>query len=260
MGDNTTIEWAEATWNPIAGCSIVSPGCTNCYAMKTAAGLERRFGSAKYAGLTRVVNGTAVWTGEVRLAANALEQPLRWKRPRRIFVNSMSDLFHKDVPRPFIDKVFDTMERANWHVFQVLTKRSSLLSRYLKSRYDGTQAPAHIWCGVSVEDAQAKSRINHLRSAPASIRFLSLEPLLGPLGRLELSDIDWVIAGGESGPGARPMDADWVRSIRDECLRQNVAFFFKQWGGIRPKTGGRKLDNREWNEYPGQREFVAAAE
>jgi protein gp37 len=172
----------------------------------------------------------------------------------------MSDLFHKDVPRPFIDKVFETMERANWHVFQVLTKRSSLLSLYLKSRYDGARVPAHIWCGVTVEDARAKSRIAHLRSAPASIRFLSLEPLLGPLGPLELGDIDWVIAGGESGPGARPMDADWVRSIRDQCLGQGVAFFFKQWGGTRPKTGGRMLDNREWNEYPGQRRFVAAAE
>jgi protein gp37 len=172
----------------------------------------------------------------------------------------MSDLFHRDVPRPFIDQVFHTMERANWHIFQVLTKRSSLLSRYLKARYGNGRVPAHIWCGVSVEDAQAKSRIPHLRAAPASIRFLSLEPLLGPLGLLELGGIDWVIVGGESGPGARAMDAEWVRSIRDECLTQGVAFFFKQWGGIRPKTGGRMLDNREWNEYPGQRQRVVPAE
>lgn len=174
--------------------------------------------------------------------------------------NSMSDLFHKEVPRAFIDQVFDTMERADWHIFQVLTKRSSLLSRYLKSRYDAGRAPAHIWCGVSIEDAQAKSRLAHLRGAPATIRFLSLEPLLGCLGGLDLAGIDWVIVGGESGPGARVMDAEWVRNIRDQCLGQGVAFFFKQWGGVRPKSGGRILDNREWNEYPRQREFIAAAE
>jgi protein gp37 len=172
----------------------------------------------------------------------------------------MSDLFHKDVPRAFVDQVFDTMEHADWHMFQLLTKRSSLLSKYLTSRYGHGRTPSHIWCGVSVEDAKAKSRIAHLRGAPASIRFLSLEPLLGPLGRLELSGIDWVIAGGESGPGARSMDPDWVRNIRDQCLRQGVAFFFKQWGGVRAKSGGRLLDNREWNEYPQKREFVAAAE
>ncbi|MFL5287251.1 MAG: DUF5131 family protein [Rhodopila sp.] len=161
---------------------------------------------------------------------------------------------------PFIDQVFDTMERAHWHVFQVLTKRSSLLSNYLRERYSHVAAPSNIWCGVSIEDGQAKGRIAHLRAAPASVRFLSLEPLLGPVGRLNLSGIDWVIVGGESGPGARPMCAEWVREIRDQCLAHSVAFFFKQWGGFRSKSGGRSLDNCEWNEYPRRHEVLTAAE
>jgi protein gp37 len=167
-----------------------------------------------------------------------------------IFVNSMSDLFQKEVPRRFIDNVFDTMERADWHVFQILTKRSSLMRTYLRARYGTGRGPRHIWCGVSIEDAQAKSRLAHLQHAPASMRFLSLEPLLGPLGQLDLTGIDWVIVGGESGPGARRMQVEWARQIRDQCVRQGVAFFFKQWGGTRPKTGGRALDDREWNEFP----------
>jgi protein gp37 len=248
MGDNSAIEWTDATWNPITGCTKVTRGCDNCYAERFA----ERF---------RGVAGHPFETGfDLTLQPGRLNQPLAWKRPRTIFVNSMSDLFHKEVPRAFIDRVFDTMERADWHVFQVLTKRSSLLSRYLETRYGTSRAPAHIWCGVSIEDAQAKSRLAHLRAAQATTKFLSLEPLLGPLGRLDLAGIDWVIAGGESGPGARVMDAEWVRSIRDQCLRQGVAFFFKQWGGVRPKSGGRTLDNREWSEYPIRRELIAAAE
>jgi protein gp37 len=168
-----------------------------------------------------------------------------------VFVNSMSDLFHKEVPRGFLDRTFDTMERADWHVFQILTKRSSLMRKYLRARYGTQCAPRHIWCGVSIEDMKAKSRLAHLLDAPASTRFLSLEPLLGPLGPLDLAGIDWVIVGGESGPCARPMLVEWVRHIRDQCLRQGVAFFFKQWGGARPKAGGRELDAREWNEFPG---------
>ena len=158
------------------------------------------------------------------------------------------------------DQVFDTMERAHWHVFQILTKRSSLMTKYLQARYGRGRGPQHVWCGVSVEDAQAKSRIAHLQSAPAGMRFLSLEPLLGALSDLNLTGINWVIVGGESGPGARPMDADWVRQIRDQCLRQGVAFFFKQWGGIRPKAGGRALDDREWSQFPCQPKQLAAAE
>jgi protein gp37 len=247
MADNSSIEWTDATWNPVTGCTKISRGCDNCYAER----FSERF---------RSVPGHPFETGfDLTLRPRRIPQPLTWKRPRSIFVNSMSDLFHKEVPREFIDKVFDTMERADWHIFQVLTKRSSLMARYLKTRYGPGRAPSHIWCGVSVEDAQAKSRINHLRVAPASIRFLSIEPLLGPLGWLDLSGIDWVIVGGESGPGARTMDAEWVREIRDQCLTRNVAFFFKQWGGIRSKSCGRMLDNREWNEYPNRQEFVAAA-
>ncbi|BBC98911.1 hypothetical protein YGS_C1P0167 [Sphingobium sp. YG1] len=167
-----------------------------------------------------------------------------------IFVNSMSDLFHKEVPRTFIDQVFDTMEKADWHVFQVLTKRSSLMRSYLKRRYRDATPPAHIWLGVSVEDSKSSARITHLRDAPAGVRFLSVEPLIGSVGKVDLTGIHWVIAGGESGPGARPMAIEWAREIRDLCAEQGVAFFFKQWGGIRPKTGGRDLDGREWNELP----------
>lgn len=161
----------------------------------------------------------------------------------------MSDLFHKDVPWDFVDKVFDTMESADWHIFQLLTKRSSLMKKYLHNRYK-EQVPRHIWFGASVEDTNAKSRIRHLQESPEGIRFLSIEPLLGPLGRLQLNSIDWVIVGGESGPKARSMHIDWVREVRDQCNAQGVAFFFKQWGGFRPKTGGRELDGREWNEWP----------
>jgi protein gp37 len=167
-----------------------------------------------------------------------------------IFVNSMSDLFHKGVSASFVDAVFDTMEAADWHVFQVLTKRSSRMRDYLKKRYYDRQAPEHIWLGVSVEDAKGAARIEHLRHAPATVRFLSVEPLIGPVGPVDLSGIHWVIAGGESGPAARVLNIDWARQIRDECARQGVSFFFKQWGGIRPKSGGRDLDGREWNEFP----------
>ena len=162
----------------------------------------------------------------------------------------MSDLFHKYVPHTFIDRVFDTMEAADWHVFQVLTKRSSLMRAYLRQRYHDARPSTHIWFGVSIEDERAKTRIEHLRDAPAAIRFLSAEPLIGPIGALNLTGIHWVIAGGESGPNARPMHIDWPRDVRDQCAEQGVAFFFKQWGGIRPKSGGRSLDGREWNELP----------
>lgn len=170
-----------------------------------------------------------------------------------IFVNSMSDLFHKEVPETFIDQVFETMEAADHHIYQVLTKRSSLMRRYLLRRFKHRDPPQHIWFGVSVESAAAKSRVDHLRTSPAAVRFLSVEPLLGSVGKLDLSGIHWVIAGGESGPNARPMHVDWAREIRDLCADQGVSFFFKQWGGIRPKAGGRDLDGREWNEFPSVR-------
>jgi protein gp37 len=238
MADATAIEWTDSTWNPVTGCTKITAGCDNCYA--------ERF-SERWRGIP----GHPFENGfDLTLRPDRLRQPLSWRQPRVIFVNSMSDLFHKEIPTEFIDKVFDTMEEADWHVFQVLTKRSSLIRDYLKSRYSKKTPPAHIWLGVSVEDSSASARIRHLREAPAAVRFLSIEPLIGRVGQIDLTGIHWVIAGGESGPGARPMQIDWVREIRDQCRSSGVAFFFKQWGGIRPKSGGRSLDGREWSELP----------
>jgi protein gp37 len=238
MADGTAIEWTDATWNPVTGCTRITAGCDNCYAAR----FSERF---------RGVPNHSFENGfDLTLRPERIKQPIAWRRPRMIFVNSMSDLFHKDVPRNFIDSVFDTMETAHWHVFQVLTKRSSLMRDYLKHRYRGARSPAHMWFGVSVENNTARSRITHLREAPATVRFLSIEPLIGPIGPTNLDGIQWVIAGGESGPSARPMNIEWVRDVRDQCKAQGVAFFFKQWGGLRPKSGGRSLDGREWNELP----------
>lgn len=240
MADGSAIEWTDATWNPVTGCTKITRGCDNCYA-------------ARFAERFRGVKDHPFETGfDLTLRPARLQQPLLWKRPRTIFVNSMSDLFHKGVPRSFVDQVFGTMEEADWHVFQLLTKRSSRMRDYLRSRYADRAPPEHVWCGVSVEEAQARGRIDHLRAAPAGVRFLSIEPLIGPVGAIDLTGIHWVIVGGESGPRARPMEIEWVRDIRQQCLEQGVAFFFKQWGGIRPKTGGRELDGQEWNEMPFQ--------
>ncbi|HKR17315.1 phage Gp37/Gp68 family protein [Rhizorhapis sp.] len=238
MADGSAIEWTDATWNPITGCTKITRGCDNCYAAR----FSERF---------RGVPGHPFENGfDLTLRPERIAQPMSWRRPRMIFVNSMSDLFHKEVPRSFIDQVFDTMEEADWHVFQVLTKRSSLMRNYLRRRYLDRSPPSHMWFGVSIENASARSRIEHLRQAPAAVRFLSVEPLIGAVGKLQLEGIHWVIAGGESGPGARPMNIEWARQVRDECERQKVAFFFKQWGGFRPKSGGRELDGREWNDMP----------
>ena len=238
MADGSAIEWTDATWNPVTGCTKITDGCTNCYAERFA---ERWRG---------IPNHPFQHGFDVTLRPERMDQPLRWKRSRMIFVNSMSDLFHKSVPAAFIDGVFESMERADWHVFQVLTKRSSRMMRYLNARYAGATPPSHIWLGVSVENARGAARIEHLKRSAAAVRFLSVEPLIGPVGPVDLTGIHWVIAGGESGPGARPMHIDWARDIRDQCAAQNVAFFFKQWGGIRPKSGGRSLDGREWNDLP----------
>ena len=238
MADASAIEWTDSTWNPVTGCTKVSHGCDNCYAER----LSERF---------RGVPGHPFEMGfDLQLRDERLDQPLRWRRPRRIFVNSMSDLFHRDVPWIFVDRVFDVMERADWHTFQVLTKRSSLMRNYLQDRYGENPVPPHIWCGVSVEDRAALARVRHLQESPAAIRFLSIEPLLDSVGEFDLSGISWVIVGGESGPGARPIEADWVREVRDLCERNHVPFFFKQWGGLRPKSGGRTLDGMEYNEMP----------
>ncbi len=239
MSSATAIEWTNATWNPVTGCDKVGAGCDNCYAER----LAERF---------RGVAGHPFKRGfDLQLRPERLGQPLSWRRPRMIFVNSMGDLFHKDVPRAFVDDVFDVMERADRHVFQLLTKRSSRMRDYVNARYRRRRAPAHVWMGVSIEDATKLARARHLQGAAARVRFLSLEPLLGPLDGLDLDGISWVIVGGESGPRARPMKERWALDVRDACAREGVAFFFKQWGGPRPKAGGRLLDGREWSQWPG---------
>ena len=247
MANTTAIEWTDATWNPVTGCTKISAGCERCYAER----FSERF---------RGTPGHPFEKGfDLTLRPERLDQPLRWRTSRMVFVNSMSDLFHKRVPTEFISNVCDTMERAHWHTFQVLTKRSSRMRDFLRQRYSGTRGPTHMWFGVSTEDGSKKSRIRHLREAPAGMRFLSIEPLIGPMGNLDLDGIDWVIVGGESGPGARPMAPEWVREVRDQCLASGVAFFFKQWGGLRPKSGGRQLDGREWSQFPYSRAPCAIA-
>ena len=237
MAQGSDIEWTESTWNPITGCTKISPGCKHCYAKRMAERL-RAMGQANYA------NGF-----DLTLQPHMLEIPLRWKKPQAIFVNSMSDLFHEDVPIGYIRQVFDVMARAHWHRFQVLTKRANRLAE-LSPRL--VWAP-NIWMGVSVENAKYAYRIDELRSAASSIKFLSLEPLLGPLSGLDLHGIDWVIVGGESGPRARLVDPAWVTDLRDQCERANVPFFFKQWGGTNKKRSGRLLDGRTWDQLPDDR-------
>lgn len=245
MAGPSDIEWTEATWNPVAGCTVISPGCTNCYAMRMAARLSA-MGQEKYVGTTRVTGGRAKWNGHVHLDERSVDLPRTWKTGRLIFVNSMSDLFHEAVPFEFVQRVFLTMNETPRHTYQVLTKRAELLEE-LSPKLTWTP---NIWMGVSVENSDYLWRIDHLRRSDAAVKFLSLEPLLGPLDKLNLKRIDWAIAGGESGPGARPMEPDWVRSIRDQCLRAGVGFHFKQWGGVNKKKTGRVLDGRTWDEWP----------
>jgi len=234
MATSSPIEWTEATWNPVTGCDKVSPGCAHCYAERMAKRL-RGMGQANYA------HGF-----ELTLQPKMLDLPLRWRRPRRIFVNSMSDMFHPDVPLPFIRSAFDVMRRADWHEYQILTKRSE---RLLELDRKIPWAP-HIWMGVSVENARFVHRIDHLRATGARVKFLSLEPLLGPLRSLDLRGIHWVIVGGESGPRARPMERAWVMEILEQCRAAGVAFFFKQWGGVFKSRTGRDLEGRTWDEMP----------
>jgi protein gp37 len=238
MASSTQIEWTDATWNPVTGCTKITRGCDLCYAERFSERFRGVFGHPFEGGF------------DLQLRPERLDQPLSWRQPRRIFVNSMSDLFHKEIPRPFVDSVFDTMEAADWHTFQILTKRSSLMVGYLRNRYRTNKAPPHIWLGVSVEDAKNAVRLKHLRTAAASTKFVSFEPLLGSVGKVDLSGIDWAIVGGESGPRARPMLEEWAIEIQVQCSAAKVAFFFKQWGGVRPKSGGRLLRGREWNQYP----------
>ena len=238
MVQKSAIEWTDVTWNPVTGCTKIGPGCENCYAHRFA---ER----------WRGIEGHPYEQGfDLRLWPVRLNQPLHWKKPRMIFVNSMSDLFHKNVGRLFIDAVFDTMEAADWHIYQILTKRSSPMRNYIRRRYSEGEVPQHIWLGVSVENASKKNRVAHLQQVNTDARFISFEPLLGPIGYIDLTGVAWVIVGGESGPGRRPMANIWATDLRDRCIAAGVAFFFKQWGGIRPKSGGRLLDGRTWEEFP----------
>lgn len=234
MPQTSAIEWTEATWNPVTGCSQVSPGCAHCYA-KT------------FAERWRGIPGHPYEQGfDLRLWPDRLEVPLRWTKPRTIFVNSMSDLFHEDIPDAYIGQVFETMAKASWHTFQVLTKREDRLADLApRLRW----AP-NIWMGVTIENRRFVRRADVLRGVPAAVRFISAEPLLGPLDGLLLEGVDWLIAGGESGAGHRRVDPDWIRNLRDRCTQEGVAFFFKQWGGPRPKSRGRELDGREWDELP----------
>lgn len=234
MGDKSGIEWTDATWNPVTGCTAISAGCDHCYAETLALRLQRM-------GVTKYRNGF-----DVTLHPTALNHPLRWREPRRIFVNSMSDLFHARVPKAFVAQVWEVMARCPQHTFQVLTKRPERMARWTAEH----PAPPNVWLGTSVEDRRVIYRINRLRECQAAVRFLSLEPLIGPLEALPLYGIHWVIVGGESGRDFRPIKPEWVRDIRDQCQGTDVAFFFKQWGGLTPKSGGRLLDGRTWNEFP----------
>lgn len=233
MMATTKIEWTDAVWNPVTGCSKISEGCRNCYA-------ERMARRLKAMGAKRYQNGF-----QVTLHPDLLDAPLKWRKPKKIFVNSMSDLFHQEVPDDFIQQVFKTMNQASHHIFQVLTKRPERVAT-MAGRLNWTP---NIWMGTSVENMRVIERVDHLRQVPARVRFLSCEPLLGPL-KLNLDGIHWVIVGGESGPGARPLDGEWVRGIRDQCIRKGVAFFFKQWGGVQKHRTGRILDGRTWDEMP----------
>lgn len=235
MADISTIEWTNATWNPVSGCERVSPGCDHCYALRFA----ERF---------RGVRGHYYESGfDLQTRPNMLDRPKRWKTPRLVFVNSMSDLFHRFVPDEYIDQVFDRMERYDWHTYQLLTKRPERMRRYLRCRYEGGAVPAHIWVGVSVESNAYAWRVNMLREVNAPVRFLSVEPMLGPIDQVSLKGITWVILGGESGYGFRTMDPRWAREVRDRCIAGGVKFFFKQW---HKKNTGRLLDGRTWDDMP----------
>lgn len=266
MATLSTIEWTTRTWNPVVGCTMISPGCAHCYAERMSMRLARMARGEESPGrkahYLKVINDRGRWNSHMEPVEEALDDPVHWKRSSTIFVNSMSDLFHENVDVRFIERVFEVMNRAHWHQFQILTKRSERV-RDLSPRLNWSP---NIWQGVSVETADYRYRIDHLRESGARIKFLSLEPLLGPLGALDLRGIDWAIVGGESGPGCRPMQADWVRDIRLQCMRANVRFFFKQWGHIRNNPdptdptakengggakGGRMLDGALWDQMPG---------
>jgi protein gp37 len=242
---DTSIEWTDATWNPVAGCTVISPGCTNCYAMRMAARLDA-MGMEKYRNLTRKSGSRAVWTGRIRLDESALRIPETWKKPRRIFVNSMSDLFHESVPAKFIEQVWSVMRATPWHTYQILTKRPDRMASITQTipKLD------NVWLGTSVENSDYLDRIDDLRRVQATVRFISFEPLLGSALGADLSQIHWAIVGGESGPRARPMLEQWVDEIEAMCREAGSAFFFKQWGGVRKNRTGRKFRGRTFDEMP----------
>jgi protein gp37 len=243
----TSIEWTDATWNPVAGCTVLTAGCTNCYAMRMAARLEA-MGTPKYQGLTRKSGKRAVWTGKIRLDEKSLEVPNAWSKPRKVFVNSMSDLFHDDVPVEFIAKVWAVMKATPRHTYQILTKRPERMAEVLSA--SPFEVLSNVWLGTSVEDGRVLGRIDSLRQVPAAIRFVSLEPLIGSVAAGDLTGIHWAIVGGESGPRAREMNPLWVDEIEAMCRRSDSAFFFKQWGGKNKKAAGRILNGRTYDEMP----------
>jgi protein gp37 len=247
---NSSIEWTDATWNPVAGCSVISPGCSNCYAMRMAARLEA-MGLQKYRGLTRKSGRRHVWTGKVRCDASTLDAPRTWSKPRRIFVNSMSDLFHEEVPAAFVASVWTVMADTPRHTYQILTKRPDRMLEIIV----GQSLPVlpNVWLGTSVEDSRVLDRIDVLRQVPAAIRFISFEPLIGSVADSDLTAISWAIVGGESGPCARPMRSEWVEEIESLCQLTGVAFFFKQWGGANKKAAGRRYRGRTWDDMPALR-------
>ena len=244
----TSIEWTDATWNPVAGCTVLTAGCTNCYAMRMAARLEA-MGTRKYRGLTRKSGRRAVWTGRIRLDHASLDTPRTWSKPRKVFVNSMSDLFHDDVPVQFIARVWEVMKDTPRHTYQILTKRPERMAQVLAQK--SFEVLPNVWLGTSVEDERVLDRLDAIRRVPAAIRFVSLEPLIGSVAQGDLTGIDWAIVGGESGPRAREMNPEWVDEIEAMCRRSGTAFFFKQWGGKNKKAAGRLLRGRTYDELPG---------
>jgi protein gp37 len=243
----TSIEWTDATWNPVAGCTVLTAGCTNCYAMRMAARLEA-MGTEKYRGLTRKSGRRAVWTGEIRLDEKSLDAPRTWSKPRKVFVNSMSDLFHDDVPIEFIGRVWAVMKETPRHTYQILTKRPERMAQILA--YPSFEVLPNVWLGTSIEDGRVLDRLNAIRHVPAAIRFVSLEPLIGSVAEGDLTGINWAIVGGESGPRAREMKPEWVDEIEAMCRRTGTAFFFKQWGGKNKKAAGRILNGKTYDEMP----------
>jgi protein gp37 len=243
----TSIEWTDATWNPVAGCTVLTGGCTNCYAMRMAARLEL-MGAEKYRGLTRKSGGRAVWTGKINLDQKALSAPATWSKPRKVFVNSMSDLFHPDVPKEFIFQVWEVMKLTPRHTYQILTKRPERMREVLSSpRFD---VLPNVWLGTSVEDHRVLDRLDNLRRVPAAVRFVSFEPLIGSVAASDLTGIHWAIVGGESGPRSRFMKPEWVHEIEAMCEKSKTAFFFKQWGGKNKKAAGRLLNGRTYDDMP----------